>query len=129
MREGEITALDSYTALTTLCGDAVSSAIPVPPGMSRVSMITTSSSQDGSTASACSFTVKLTGTGIADTQYFSVGASTNVGTETSDGTTSPANVKMVNIPVKQNGNISVFGGVCGSADPGTAHMAVELLFE
>lgn len=129
IREGEITAVDSFTALTGANGDSTNNAISIPPDVSSIKVIRVSATQDGSTAGAGSFNVKLTGDGLNVQQMFSCGGWANVGTETSDSTTSNVTEIECDIPVNQNGIISVFGGVAGSADPGTASMSVELMFQ
>ena len=129
IREGEITALDTFTSLTGANGDSTNNAISVPPKVSSIRTIRVSATQDGSTAGAGAFNMKLTGDGLDVQQMFSCGGWANVGTETSDSQTSSVTEIACNIPVNQNGIISVFGGVSGSADPGTASMSVELMFQ
>ena len=129
IREGEITALDTFTALTGANGDSTNNAISVPPKVSTIRGIRVSSAQDGSTAGAGTFNMKLTGDGLDLQQIFTCGAWSNVGTETSTAVTSDVTLIECNIPVNTNGIISVFGGVAGSADPGTVSMSVELVFQ
>ena len=128
-REGEITALDTFTALTGACGDAVNNAVSVPPKVNSIRTIRVSHSQDGSTAGAGSYGVKLTRDGLDIQQLFSVGGWSNVGTETGTALDNAVTVIECNIPVNQNGTISIFGGFGGSADAGTVSMGVELLFQ
>lgn len=128
-REGEITALDSFTALQGACGDSVNNAISVAPKVAAIKQIRVSHGQDGSTAGVGTYAVKLTGTGLDIQQSFSVGGWSNVGTETGAALDNAVTLIECNIPVNQNGTISVFGGVAGSADPGTVSMGVELVFQ
>ena len=88
IREGEITALDTFTALTGANGDSTNNAISVPPKVSTIRGIRVSAAQDGSTAGAGTFNMKLTGDGLDLQQIFTCGAWSNVGTETSTAVTS-----------------------------------------
>ena len=128
-REGEITALDTFTAITGACGDAVNNAVSVPPKVGSIKVIRVSHAQDGSTAGVGTYAVKLTGDGLDIQQLFSVGGWSNVGTETGTALDNPVTEIAVDIPVNQNGTISIFGGFGGSADAGTVSMGVELVFQ
>ena len=70
IREGEITALDTFTSLTGANGDSTNNAISVPPDVSSIKVIRVSATQDGSTAGAGSFNCKLTGDGLNVQQMF-----------------------------------------------------------
>jgi len=127
-REGEIGTLDSFTSLQSATGDSVNSAVSVPPKVSAIKHIRVSHAQDGSAAGVGTYAVKLTGDGLDIQQMFSVGGWSNVGTETGTALDNPVTDLEVNIPVNQNGTISIFGAFGGSADAGTVSMGVELLF-
>ncbi len=130
IREGEITALDTFTSLTGANGDSTNNAISVPPKVSSIRTIRVSTTSDSGGAAGCgSMNLKLTGDGLDVQQMFSVGGWSNVGTETSTSETSGVTEIACNIPVNQNGIISVFGGFSGSADAGTVSMSVELMFQ
>ena len=129
IREGEISALDSFTALTGANGDATNNAISIPPDVSSIKVIRISTAQTGATAGAVSFNCKLTGDGLNVQQMFTAGGWVNVGTETSTGNNNQVTVIECDIPVNTNGIISVFGGFAGSADAGDASMSVELMFQ
>jgi len=128
-REGEIGTLDSFTALTGAIGDSTNNAVSVPPKVSSIRTIRVSHAQDGTTAGVGTYGVKLTGDGLDIQQLFSVGGWSNVGTETGTALDNAVTEIECNIPVNQNGTISIFGGFGGSADAGNVSMGVELLFQ
>ena len=129
IREGEISALDTFTALTGANGDSTNNAVSVPPKVSSIRTIRVSTAQTGATAGAGSFNMKFTGDGLDVQQMFTVGGWVNVGTETSTGNNNAVTEIACNIPVNTNGIISIFGGFAGSADAGDASMCVELMFQ
>ena len=126
VREGSITAADSFTALTSLYGQSTTGSVQVPAGTSAIVGIIASVSQDGSTAGAATFAVQLTGDGLSEQQTLTVGSATNVGTETSDGQTNMPFALDVAIPVTASNQVSIAGAM--DADLGTAQMSVTLVF-
>ena len=126
VREGSITAADSFTALTSLYGQSTTGSVQVPAGTSAIVGIIASVSQDGATAGAATFAVQLTGDGLSEQQTMTVGSATNVGTETSDGQTNMPFALDVAIPVAASNQVSIAGAM--DADLGTAQMSVTLVF-
>tara|TARA_R110002072_G_scaffold251809_1_gene410693 strand:+ start:54 stop:452 length:399 start_codon:yes stop_codon:yes gene_type:complete len=126
VREGSITAADSFTALTSLYGQSTTGSVQVPAGSSAIVGIIASISQDGATAGAATFAVQLTGDGLSEQQTLTVGSSTNVGTETSDGQTNLPFALDVAIPCTASNQVSIAGAM--DADLGTAQMSVCLVF-
>ena len=126
VREGSITAADSFTNLGSLYGQATTSSVQVPAGASAIVGMIVSVSQDGATAGSATFAVQLTGDGLTEQQTLSVGSATNVGTENSNGMTNPPFKCDVAIPVTASNQISIAGAM--DADLGTAQMSVCLIF-
>jgi hypothetical protein len=126
VREGSITAADSFTNLGSLYGQATTSSVQVPAGASAIVGMIVSVTQDGANAGAATFAVQLTGDGLTEQQTLSVGSATNVGTETSNGQTNPPFKCDVAIPVTASNQISIAGAM--DVDLGTAQMSVCLIF-
>jgi hypothetical protein len=126
VREGSITAADSFTNLGSLYGQATTSSVQVPAGVSAIVGMIVSVTQDGATSGAATFAVQLTGDGLTEQQTITVGSATNVGTEASNGMTNLPFKCDVAIPVKASNQVSIAGAM--DADLGTAQMSVCLIF-
>ena len=126
VREGSITAADSFTNLGSLYGQATTSSVQVPAGSSAIVGMIVSVTQDGATEGAATFAVQLTGDGLTEQQTLTVGSATNVGTETSNGQTNMPFKCDVNIPCTASNQVSIAGAM--DADLGTAQMSVTLIF-
>ena len=126
VREGTVTAANSFTALDSLYGQSTSTSVQVPAGTSAIVGIIAAVSQDGTTADNCTFGIQLTGDGLSEQQTITIGSATNVGTETSDGTTNMPFALDVAIPVTASNQVSINGVMAG--DTGTVEMAVTLVF-
>ena len=120
VRNGPITASDSFTNLGNLYGQSTSSAVQVPAGCSAIVGIV------ATTADNCTFAVQLTGDGLSEQQTLTIGSATNVGTETSDGTTNLPFALDVAIPCTPSNQVSIAGAM--DADMGEAQMSVTLVF-
>ena len=126
VRDGSITAADSFTNLGSLYGQATTSSVQVPAGSNAIVGMIVSVTQDGATAGAATFAVQLTGDGLTEQQTLTVGSATNVGTETSNGQTNMPFKCDVNIPCTASNQVSIAGAM--DADLGTAQMSVTLIF-
>ena len=126
VREGTVTAADSFTALTSLYGQSTSSSVQVPAGSSSIVGIIASVSQNSATEDNCTFAIQLTGDGLSEQQTITIGSATNVGTETSDGTTNLPFALDVAIPVTASNQVSIAGAM--DADMGEAQFSVTLIF-
>jgi hypothetical protein len=120
VREGSITAADSFTNLGSLYGQATTSSVQVPAGSNAIVGMIVSVTQDAATAGAA------TGDGLTEQQTLTVGSATNVGTETSNGQTNMPFKCDVNIPCTASNQVSIAGAM--DADLGTAQMSVTLIF-
>ena len=126
VREGTVTAADSFTSLGSLYGQSTSAAVQCPANTSAIVGIICAVSQDGTTADNCTFAIQLTGDGLSEQQTITVGSSTNVGTETSDGTTNLPFALDVAIPTVASNQVSISGAM--DADMGEAQFSVTLIF-
>jgi hypothetical protein len=125
-REGTVTAANSFTALDSLYGQSTSTSVQVPAGTSAIVGIIATVSQDGTTADNCTFGIQLTGDGLSEQQTLTIGSATNVGTETSDGTTNLPFALDVAIPCTASNQVSISGAM--DADMGEAQFSVTLVF-
>ena len=126
VREGAVTAADSFTALTSLYGQSTSSSVQVPAGSSAIVGIIAAVSQNSATEDNCTFGIQLTGDGLSEQQTLTVGAATNVGTETSAGMTILPFTLDVAIPCTASNQVSIAGAM--DADMGEAQFSVTLVF-
>lgn len=126
VREGAVTAADSFTALDSLYGQSTSSSVQVPANTSAIVGIIATVSQSGATADNCTFAIQLTGDGLTEQQTLTIGSSCNVGTETSDGTTNLPFALDVAIPVTASNQVAISGAM--DADMGEAQFSVTLVF-
>ena len=126
VREGSITSADSFSNLGSLYGQSTSASVQVPANTSAIVGIIAAVSQDGATADNCTFAIQLTGDGLSEQQTITIGSATNVGTETSDGTTNLPFALDVAIPTVASNQVSISGAM--DADMGEAQMSVTLIF-
>jgi hypothetical protein len=126
VREGSITAADSFTALTSLYGQSTTSSVQVPAGSNAIVGMIVSVSHDSATNGAATFAVQLTGDGLTEQQTITVGSAGVDGTPASNGTTNPPFKCDVAIPVTASNQVSIAGAM--DTDIGTAQMSVTLIF-
>jgi len=126
VREGAVTAADSFTALTSLYGQSTSSSVQVPAGSSAIVGIIAAVSQNSATEDNCTFAIQLTGDGLSEQQTMTIGSATNVGTEVSNGTTNLPFSLDVAIPCTASNQVSIAGAM--DADMGEAQFSVTLIF-
>jgi len=126
VRNGTITSADSCSNLGSLYGQSTSSSVQVPANNSSIVGIICAVSQNSATEDNCTFAIQLTGDGLSEQQTLTVGAATNVGTETSAGLTILPFTLDVAIPVTPSNQVSIAGAM--DADMGEAQMSVTLVF-
>ena len=126
VREGSITAADSFTNLGSLYGQATTSSVQVPAGSNAIVGMIVSVSHDSASNGAATFAVQLTGDGLTEQQTLTVGSAGVDGTPASTGTTNPPFKCDVNIPCTASNQVSIAGAM--DADIGTAQMSVTLIF-
>ena len=126
VREGSITAADSFTNLGSLYGQATTSSVQVPAGASAIVGMIVGVSHDSATNGAATFAVQLTGDGLTEQQTLTVGSAGVDGTPASNGMTNLPFKCDVAIPVTASNQVSIAGAM--DADIGTAQMSVCLIF-
>ena len=126
VREGSITSADSFSNLGALYGQSTSSSVQVPAGTSAIVGIIAAVSQNSATEDNCTFAIQLTGDGLSEQQTITIGAATNVGTETSAGMTILPFALDVAIPVVGSNQVSI--AVAMDVDVGSAQASVTLVF-
>ena len=126
VREGSITAADSFTNLGSLYGQAPTSSVQVPAGASAIVGMVVSVSHDSATNGAATFAVQLTGDGLTEQQTLTVGSAGVDGTPASNGMTNLPFKCDVAIPVTASNQVSIAGAM--DTDIGTAQMSVCLIF-
>ena len=125
VREGSITAADSFTNLGSLYGQSTTTSVQVPAGASAIVGMIVSVSHDSATNGAATFAVQLTGDGLTEQQTMIVGSAGVDGTPASNGATNPPFKCDVAIPVTASNQISIAGAM--DTDIGTAQMSVCLI--
>ncbi len=126
VREGSITASDSFTNLGSLYGQATTSSVQVPAGASAIVGMIVGVSHDSATNGAATFAVQLTGDGLTEQQTLTVGSAGVDGTPASNGMTNLPFKCDVAIPVTASNQVSIAGAM--DTDIGTAQMSVCLIF-
>jgi len=126
-REGALTAADSFTALGSLYGQSTTASIQIPKQATSIVGIIACVSQDGAAAGTSTFAMQLSGDGLSQGQEtITVGSSTNVGTETSDGRSNLPFSLDVAIPVVGSNQVSV--AMAMDTDLGSCACSVTLVF-
>lgn len=126
VREGSVTAADSFTALTSLYGQSTTGSVQVPAGTSAIVGIIASVSHDSATNGAATFALQLTGDGLTEQQTMTIGSAGVDGTPASNGMTNLPFKCDVAIPVTASNQVSIAAAM--DADIGTAQVSVTLVF-
>jgi hypothetical protein len=126
VREGSITAADSFTSLGSLYGSASTASVQVPAGSTAIVGMIVSVSHDSATNGAATFAVQLTGDGLTEQQTLTVGSAGVDGTPASNGMTNLPFKCDVAIPVTASNQVAIAGAM--DTDIGTAQMSVTLVF-
>ena len=127
VREGSITAADSFTSLGSLYGSASTASVQVPAGSTAIVGMIVAVSHDSATNGAATFAVQISGDGLSQGQEtLTVGSQGVDGTPASNGMTNPPFKLDVAIPVVASNQVSLAGAM--DTDIGTAQMAVTLVF-
>ena len=126
VREGSITAADSFTSLGSLYGSASTASVQVPAGSTAIVGMIVAVSHDSATNGAATFAVQLTGDGLTEQQTLTVGSAGVDGTPASNGMSNLPFKCDVAIPVTASNQVSIAGAM--DTDIGTAQMSVTLIF-
>ena len=126
VRQGSITASDSFTSLGSLYGSASTASVQVPAGSTAIVGMIVAVSHDSATNGAATFAVQLTGDGLTEQQTLTVGSAGVDGTPASNGMTNLPFKCDVAIPVTASNQVAIAGAM--DTDIGTAQMSVTLVF-
>ena len=126
VREGSITAADSFTSVGSLYGSASTASVQVPAGSTAIVGMIVAVSHDSATNGAATFAVQLTGDGLTEQQTLTVGSAGVDGTPASNGMTNLPFKCDVAIPVTASNQVAIAGAM--DTDIGTAQMSVTLVF-
>lgn len=127
LREGEATAVDTKTQLTTAGSDTAPGPLMVPAQMKYITKIRAAAIQNMAAATSFSAFIRLEGAGIANgTHTFAVAAGGNAVATGGNGVNNPVMIP-VNIPVTEGNEVQIFGEMCGT-DIGQCGFVVGLEF-
>lgn len=127
-REGEATAVDTKSQLTTLGSEAAPGPLLVPSGVSKIVKLIVSASENMAAATSYSSFIRLEGAGLPGGPE--VLAANCGGCPVATGgnaATAPIEIDL-EIPVTPANEILIFGEMCGT-DVGQVNFGVTLVFE
>ena len=128
LREGQVTASDSFTNLGGLFGQSTTSSVQVPSGSTAIVGIIASVATDSAANGVTTFGCQISGDGLSSGQEtICIGGAGVDGTPASNGATVSAFSQDVNIPCIASNQVSV--AVAMSGDTGTCEAAVTLVFQ
>ena len=127
VREGAVTAADSFTALTSLYGQSTTGSVQVPSQASQIVGIIASVATDSATNGATTFACQLSGDGLSNGQEtFTIGGQGVDGTTASNGNTVTPMMLDVAIPVQASNQVYI--AVAMDTDVGSASARFTLVF-
>jgi len=127
VREGDVTALDTKTQLTTVGSDTAPGPLMVPQGMKYITAVTIASIQNMAAATGFSAFIRLEGAGMQNgPETLAAGAGGNA-VATGGNFVNKAIRIPVNFPVVEANEIQIFGEMAGT-DIGGLGFAVGLEF-
>lgn len=127
LREGDATAVDTKTGLTTAGSDTAPGPLMVPQGMKFITGVIVSAIQNMAAATGFSGLVRLEGAGMANgPESLAVVAGGNA-VATGGNAVNPVKRIPVNFPVLEGNEIQIFGEMCGT-DVGGVGFVVGLEF-
>jgi len=126
VREGTVTAADSFTALTSLYGQSTSASVQCPANTSSIVGLIVGVAHDSATNGPATFAVQLTGDGLSEQQTLTVGSAGVDGTPASNGMTNLPFALDVAIPITPSNQVSIAGAM--DTDIGSAQFSVTLIF-
>lgn len=127
-REGEATATDTKSALTTLGSETAPGALLVPSGVSKLSGVIVAMVGNFALAATSGGLIRIEGSGLPQgPEVIAVGATgTSVATGVNDNV--PARLIELDVPVTPLNEILLFGEMVGD-DIGQLSFGVTLIFE
>lgn len=114
LREGDVTALDTKTQLTTSGSDTAPGPLMVPQGVTHITGVRVAGIQNMAAATSFSGFVRLEGPGLIDgPQTLAVNAGGNAVATGGNGNNRVTEYR-VNFPVSAGNEVQVFGEMCGT---------------
>lgn len=114
LREGDVTVLDTKTALTTAGSDTAPGALMVPQGMKFITALKVAAIQNMAAATSYSALIRLEGSGLINgPESFCIGAGGNAVATGGNAVVEHTNIK-VNIPVIEANEVQIFGEMMGT---------------
>lgn len=127
LREGEATAVDTKTQLTTAGSDSAPGPLMVPKGMKYITRVRGSAIQNMAAATSYSAFIRLEGPGMENgPQTLAISAGGNAVATGGNFVNYPVDIP-VNFPVTEGNEIQIFGEMCGT-DIGQTGFVVGLEF-
>lgn len=119
LREGDATAVDTKTQLTTAGSDTAPGPLMVPKGMKFITHVRAAAIQNMAAATGFSAFIRLEGPGMANgPQTLAVAAGGNAVATGGNGVNEAVNIP-VNFPVVEGNEVQVFGEMAGTDIGGT----------
>ncbi len=127
-REGDITAIDTKSQLTTLGSESAPGPLLVPTGVTKISKIIAAFASNFAAANDCAVFIRLEGAGLPEgPETFTIGG-TGGAVATGGAWTSMASEIECDIPVEPANEILIFAEMPGE-DVGTLTVGITLVFE
>jgi hypothetical protein len=127
-REGDITAADTKTQLTTLGSESAPGPLLVPSGVRRISEIISTFASNFAAANDCAVFLRLEGPGLPEGPETVTIGGTGGAVATGGASTQKASRIPVDIPVIPANEILIFAEMPGE-DVGTITAGITLVFE
>lgn len=127
-REGDITAVDTKTQLTTLGSQTAPGPLLVPNSARRISKLVMAAVSDVAAAADCAHFLRLEGPGLQEGPENMVVGADGAQVTTGGMAANIADQVDVDIPVTPNQEILIFGETAGE-DMGQTTMGVTIVFE
>ena len=127
-REGEATALDTKTQLTTLGSETAPGPLLVPAGAKQISRILVATMGNMAAATSCMNLIRIEGPGLSSGPEVFAAKCFGQGVATGGNASDPAEEIVVNIPVVPGNEILIFAEMSGT-DIGQVSAAVTLCFD
>lgn len=126
-REGDITAVNTKTQLTTLGSETAPGPLLVPAGVKRLLGVIAAVGSNHAAAAASAALLRLEGPGLSSGSETLAVYAGGVPVATGGNNTTPGRFYPLDVPVVESQEILVFGEM-GDADPGTYTAGATLVF-
>lgn len=127
-REGDATALDTKTQLTTLASDSAPGPLLVPADAKRLVGVLVAAIMNYAAATGYGALVRLEGPGLPEGPEVIAAGAGGVAVATGGGAAVAATMIPMDIPVTPSNEILIFGEMLGT-DVGQVSFGVTLIFE